>query len=399
MSETRPLQPSGQTPEAPSAAQSADLAIIGGGLAGLSLAIQLAQAGFAVVLFEQKRYPFQRVCGEYIALESLPFLERLGLPLGSQIAAGQLPRIHQLLVSSPRGQSLRQPLQPGGFGISRYTLDSLMAQQAEAVGVKLLQGTAVRDVKLLPNDTFEVHTANSRWQVRQVCGAYGKHASLDRQLRPQAMPVNTGVPTWVGIKYHVQMRWQPEQIALHNFKGGYCGMSAIEAGKCCVCYLVSQQALEQVGGDIARLEAERLSQNPYLKSVFAHAQRLFERPQAIAQIHFQPRSLIENHVLLLGDAAGMIPPLCGNGMSMALRASAMLAPLLAAFLAGQLSRPALEASYTQQWQVAFGLRLRVGRLLQHSFGKSLPSELLVRGLQPLPWVKGQLVGLTHGPAF
>ena len=52
-----------------------DVAIIGGGLAGLSLAIQCASQNVSVVLFEKETYPYHKVCGEYISLESQPFLE------------------------------------------------------------------------------------------------------------------------------------------------------------------------------------------------------------------------------------------------------------------------------------------------------------------------------------
>ena len=58
-----------------------DVAIAGGGLAGLALSIQLAKAGYAVIVLEKERYPFHKVCGEYISLESWNFLEELGLPL------------------------------------------------------------------------------------------------------------------------------------------------------------------------------------------------------------------------------------------------------------------------------------------------------------------------------
>jgi len=57
-----------------------DIAIIGGGLAGLSLSIQCANAGYRTLLFEKETYPFHKVCGEYISNESFPFLEKLGVP-------------------------------------------------------------------------------------------------------------------------------------------------------------------------------------------------------------------------------------------------------------------------------------------------------------------------------
>src|SRR4028118_913457 len=99
-----------------------DVAIIGGGLAGLSLSIQLAKAGYNTVLFEKEKYPFHKVCGEYISLESWNFLESLGIHLKEM----QLPRINTLQLSSHNGNCFQTGLPIGGFGISRFTLDSLM---------------------------------------------------------------------------------------------------------------------------------------------------------------------------------------------------------------------------------------------------------------------------------
>ena len=67
-----------------------DIGIIGGGLGGLTLAIQAAQQGYAVVLYEKEEYPFHKVCGEYISMESWNFLERCGVPLDSW----DLPKIN-----------------------------------------------------------------------------------------------------------------------------------------------------------------------------------------------------------------------------------------------------------------------------------------------------------------
>jgi len=74
-----------------------DACIIGGGLAGLALSIQLAKLGYAVALFEKEKYPFHKVCGEYISMESWNFLEELGLPLSDL----KLPIINKLLVTAP----------------------------------------------------------------------------------------------------------------------------------------------------------------------------------------------------------------------------------------------------------------------------------------------------------
>ena len=117
-----------------------DCAIIGGGLAGLTLAVQLADAGHTVVLFEKEKYPFHKVCGEYISMESYDFLERLGIPLSTM----HLPMIKEIKISAPNGDSLSRPLDLGGFGLSRYTLDAALAALAVKKGVLLLDETNSR---------------------------------------------------------------------------------------------------------------------------------------------------------------------------------------------------------------------------------------------------------------
>jgi flavin-dependent dehydrogenase len=80
-----------------------DIGIIGGGLAGLSLALLAANAGYTVVLFEKEKYPFHKVCGEYISYESYHFLHLLGLPL----PGWNLPSIKKLVVSDTKGSEYK----------------------------------------------------------------------------------------------------------------------------------------------------------------------------------------------------------------------------------------------------------------------------------------------------
>ncbi len=117
----------------PMAGEPYDVIIIGGGLAGLSLAIQLAHSKRKVALFEREKYPFHRVCGEYVSMESWNFLERTGLHLSEM----QLPRITELQVSSVTGITLHHSLLPGGFGISRFTLDASLAELAKEKGARI----------------------------------------------------------------------------------------------------------------------------------------------------------------------------------------------------------------------------------------------------------------------
>src|ERR1700712_4635347 len=107
-----------------------DVTIIGGGLAGLALSIQLSNKGYRVALFEKEQYPFHKVCGEYISLESWDFLESIGLPLDDM----NLPVIKNLIVTSPDGTTLKEKLPLGGFGISRYMIDNKLKDIAKKQG-------------------------------------------------------------------------------------------------------------------------------------------------------------------------------------------------------------------------------------------------------------------------
>src|SRR5258708_17648777 len=110
-----------------------DVAIVGGGLAGLALSIQCGKAGYKTILFEKEKYPFHKVCGEYVSLESWNFLEDLGVPLSQM----DLPVIRRLLVTAPNGKELELDLPLGGFGISRYKFDTMLAEIAKRNGVKI----------------------------------------------------------------------------------------------------------------------------------------------------------------------------------------------------------------------------------------------------------------------
>jgi menaquinone-9 beta-reductase len=142
-----------------------DACIIGGGLAGLSLAIQLSKNGFGVLLIEKEEYPFHKVCGEYISMESWPFLQSLGVPL----PAWNLPRIQQLTVTAPNGNHLTAPLPLGGFGVSRYKLDHFLYQLALQNGVKVLTQCKAENV-IRQGNYFEVQTNKGSFNCVQCCG-------------------------------------------------------------------------------------------------------------------------------------------------------------------------------------------------------------------------------------
>jgi flavin-dependent dehydrogenase len=372
-----------------------DVIIVGGGLAGLALAIQLGQQRYKVLVLEKEDYPRHKVCGEYISMESKPFLEGLGLP----VSAMQLPEITKLLVTDVKGYAMESALPQGGFGISRYMLDHQLATLARLAGVTLFTRTKATSVQYTGN-AFEVCAGGNTYTASVACGAWGKRSNIDVQSkRPFITGKSRGLNNYTGIKYHIKYPWDESLIALHNFTNGYCGISRVEDDTCCLCYLTTTANLQQCGNDIKEMERRILTQNPNLKKIFTEAEFLFPQPITISQISFQKKEQVLDHVLLMGDAAGLITPLCGNGMSMAFHASKIAFGAVHSFLQQRLSRAAMEQEYVSEWRKQLSSRLTAGRLLQSSFGKNVVTSAFLRTANTLPFLKTAIISSASGRSF
>jgi flavin-dependent dehydrogenase len=371
-----------------------EVAIVGGGLAGLSLAIQLRKAHHPVVLFEKEQYPFHRVCGEYISMESWDFLTGLGVPLEQM----NVPRITELQVSSCKGRVLNHQLPLGGFGISRYLLDSTLYKIAKNAGVTIMENTRVTNISF-DKGKHLVETSHGNYRADIACGSFGKRSNLDvKWKRPFVARAKNKLNNFIGVKYHVQADCPVNTIALHLFPNGYCGVVKIENDLLNLCYLTTAANLQEAGGSIAEMENRILTKNPHLLPLLQDA-RINETPLTISQISFDAKEQVYDHVLLTGDAAGMITPLCGNGMSMGLHASKLLANRIPLFLSGAISRLELERAYRSDWQSEFGQRLRTGRLIQKMFANEWLTNLAIKTLTHFPTLGDRLIRLTHGKRF
>ena len=372
-----------------------DAVIVGGGLAGLSLAILLSRRQYKVLLIEKESYPKHKVCGEYISTESKPFLEGIGLPVSDM----DLPVISRLLLTDTKGNEVNTPLPQGGFGISRYKLDAMLANLAQNAGATLLTKTKVDSIQWA-NDSFTVTAGSATFTARVACGAWGKRSNIDlKWQRPFIKEKNKALNNYIGIKYHITYPWPRDVVGLHNFTDGYCGISQIEDGKCCLCYLTTAANLQKNGNDIKKLEHNILMQNPWLRQIFSEAIFLYDTPAAISQISFQKKEQVQEHVLLLGDAAGMITPLCGNGMSMAFHSAKIAGALIDDFLQGSITRSAMEKSYISAWQHNFSSRTALGRIVQRNFGKDNTTAFFIKAMNALPFVRKAIIRGTSGRPF
>ena len=371
---------------------SKDIVIVGGGLAGLVNAIILSSAGLNVLLIEKKSYPFHRVCGEYISNEALPFLNSIG----AEISSLNPSLIKRLLISAPSGSVIETELGLGGFGISRYKLDHHLYQLALKQGVEFRLNTTVIDIKYKQKAFTIVLAEGPEIKSNLVIGSFGKRSSLDRTMKRDFFYKRS---PYIGVKYHIRTKLPSDLISLHNFKNGYCGISRIEDGKYCLCYLSDKENI-QLHGSIEAMEEKIIWKNPRLKEIFNHAEFIYDKPEVINEISFEKKSPVENHVLMSGDSAGMITPLCGNGMAMAIHSAKILSEIILNNSHDHtFDLAAIEKEYIEQWNNMFSARLMRGRLIQKLLLQEKISSLSINLLKRSQSLTSWMIRKTHGKEF
>ena len=301
-----------------------DIAVIGGGPAGTSAAITAARAGARVLLLERGSFPRQKVCGEFVSSESLELLQNL---LGESADTETSAKTSAMLRDAVRieraltfidGQIIETQIAPAACSIPRYEMDAALWRRAQWLGVDAREqvtiGEIVRQGGLADGPTFLLQGAAERFAARAVINASGRWSNF----KASAMQIPAG-PKWIGLKGHFAETSPHPALALHFFKGGYCGVSPIGNGQINACAMVR--------ADVAKTLAEVFVCDPRLAER-SRAWKAVTKEVTTAPLVFHTPSPVAAEVLLAGDAAGFIDPFVGDGISMALHSGAMAARAL-----------------------------------------------------------------------
>jgi 2-polyprenyl-6-methoxyphenol hydroxylase-like FAD-dependent oxidoreductase len=272
------------------------ITIIGGGLAGLSLGIGLRQRGVPVTIFEAGHYPRHRVCGEFISGRGIESLEQLGLLEMVKNLGGMVARDAAFFTSL--GMLGRRRLPTPALCISRVKLDAALAKRFCE-----LEGTL---------------KVGERWSEASpgegTVVASGRRRAAESSLR------------WFGLKVHARHVRMEADLEIHWHRGWYVGLCRLHGGAVNICGLFGRRRDNEMSADIlTRLHGESGS---VLERRLAGADFDLGSSCSVAGLSFRSEP-IAGHECRLGDALTMIPPITGNGMSMALEsATCALSPLL-----------------------------------------------------------------------
>jgi len=345
------------------------ITIVGGGLAGLTLGIGLRQRGVPVTVWEAGHYPRHRVCGEFISGRGQETLSRLGLRELFE-RAGAVNARTAAFFSATRSTPPRSLPAPA-ICLSRFTLDQLFANEFQKLGGELCAG--------------------QRWP------AGGVHASTgsDRpkpELQPEGVVRATGRhlrPTengwrWFGLKVHARNVPLTADLEMHVSPRGYVGLCRVNGGAVNICGLFRRRAgmsgspqnwREWLRGQAGSPLNQRLAAAEFEENSFC----------AVAGISLRPQHAAARDACCVGDAITMIPPVTGNGMSMAFESAELAIEPLAAWSRGGISWTEASRTAAQRCDAAFARRLMWAKWLQRMMLTPSLQNVLIRLVSHSEW--------------
>jgi len=336
--------------------------IIGGGLAGLTLGIALRQRTIPVVIFEAGNYPRHRVCGEFVSGRGLEILDALGLK-EKFMNAGAIEARSSIFFSGNTKSPVRQLPSPA-LCLSRFIMDKLLADEFQKLGGELQTG--------------------SRWPAAGVhasactdsparCGTELQPEGLVRASGRKLQQVENGW-RWFGLKAHARNVSPGADLEMHVFKNGYVGICKLAGGEVNVCGLFRRNGSEspqQNGFDLLRgnpgtILNERLARAEFDENSFC----------SVAGLSLKPQRASNKSESCIGDALTMIPPVTGNGMSLAFESAQIAVEPLAAYNRGEISWALAQHAIARTCDENFSSRLRWANWLQRfMLSPSLPNPM------------------------
>lgn len=372
-----------------------DLIVIGAGLAGSCLATAMARRGWQVLLIERRNGRHHKVCGEFLSPEVQASLRNLGLH--STVAALAPAEMTSARLVSRHGVALDMALPGVAWGVSRYVLDSTLTEAAATAGADVQCGVTATSLKPAAGGyQVTLRAASGEQTVRYARAAV---VAAGRQLLPglhMQQTISAARQRYVGVKCHYAGLDLRPEVRLYLFDGGYVGLSPIEDGRANLCLLASEAAFQRAGKNVMGMLTAAARLNPALAADLAGGMPFTESAVAVGAVDTERVPVPWDGCARIGDAVAMIPPLCGDGMAMAIHAAEICAPPADAFLRGSYSLAEWEQAYTTAWQHEFSGPLRTGRQLQALLNTPLVDDGMLGVGRLLPGLAEWLVRATRG---
>ena len=346
-----------------------DIVIAGGGPAGSSLAIRTAAEGFSVLLVEQKKFPRDKLCGEFISPECLSHFDELGVSGDIQAAGGTALTETVFYRRNGKGVGVRSEWFGGSgataLGLSRSAMDDVLIRRASAVGVTVVQETSVKKLLFEDRRIVGVELVDKARNVHEVhaklvVDATGRSRSIAR-LCDDKKPDPTSAQH-IAFKSHLRNAAIATGVCeIYVYRGGYGGCNRVEDGLYDLCFIASSRDVRSLGSSAERVMREVVFSNDRASLALRDAEVV--KPWLAVPIErFGRGKLIPSEgMIAVGDAAAFIDPFTGSGMLMALQSAKLAATAIAN---SKLNGTLLAKEYRREYSEAFDRRLKVCSMLR-----------------------------------
>jgi len=378
--------------------------IIGGGPAGSSLAIRLADRGFDVTLIEREHFPRHKLCGEFISPECLSHFGELGV-LDSLLAAGG-ERVYETHFYDRRGKGFIVPSGVfNGVGyalsLSRCEMDARLLKRAHESGVTVFEGHRPTTVQMSGDSLIALETADENGEHQRFTGhlfidATGRSRALSKlveRARANGKRARSKASIALGFKTHLDgVRLPSERCEIYSFPGGYGGLTTVEHGLANLCFLMDPRAARNIGTDPNLLMKKAVAANRRAASALENAEPVREWLAVSVNAFGRSQPGAAKNLFTVGDAAAFIDPFTGSGILMALESSALLAKNIEACAD---SVEAVRHNYQAAFRETFSTRLRICSLLRRTAFLPVAPSLAIRFLELSKRSRNFITGLTR----
>ena len=313
----------GAVPIRPGAVE-VDVAVIGAGPAGSAVAALLASRGVTTALIDRDAFPRDKLCGEFLSYDAQPVVELLGLA----DALSAFPTISRCRVVGS-GRTYEFVFPRAAHGASRLQFDELLFRRAGTMGATLLDGWTASQLAGGSGSwsiRIERNGQTQTVRARALVGAWGRWGRFDRQM--ERAFVEDRSHRHFGFKRHYRGPSTGDVIELYSYGRGYLGVSPVEGGLTNICGLVHASRIAGMKGGWESFITEVRREQPALEHLFSDKEPAQDEFLSCEPVIFRPRAPVERGIFMVGDASGIVDPLTGNGMAMALQGALLAAPFL-----------------------------------------------------------------------
>ena len=371
-----------------------DAIVIGGGVAGGTAAILLAQAGWSVAVVEKRAFPRRKVCGECIAAPNLALLDALGLGTEfAEIAGPPLTRV-ALCVGEETLSADLPPFHGGGAAwgraLGREHLDTLLLTRAARLGVAIRQPCTVKNIERRGSLYACRLTANQGETDRiETTVLIAAHGSWEPQPWREHAAKRARPGDLVAFKANFSgASLPPGLLPVLAFRGGYGGMVVGDGGMLTIACCIRRDTLRDwraaapraTAGDAVQAGLEASCRGVRVALAGARREGAW---LSVGPVRPGIRARWSDHLgFAVGNTAGEAHPILGEGISMAMQSSWLLCRRLTRereALLGGAPRAAIARAYTRDWRRNFAARVRWAAVFAHLAMR--PSQ--ARALLPL----------------